>query len=196
MKTLLLAGAAALAVLGGTAAQAAPVTYAATLLGAQENPPVNSPGTGAVTLTIDTDANFYAIDVTWTGLVAGTTVAHVHCCVDPPGNVGVATPTPSFPDFPVGVLEGSYSRTFDTTLAGSWNAAFITANGGTPEGAEAAFAAGLAAGRAYFNLHSSFAPSGELRGFFAPVPEPATAALFGAGLFGLGLVGRRARKRG
>jgi hypothetical protein len=190
MKALLLAGAGALALLSAGPAQAAPITYSATLFGAAENPPINSPGAGVAYVTIDTDANFYRVDVTWSGLVGLTTVAHVHCCVDPPGNVGVATPTPSFPGFPVGVTSGSYSRTFDTTLASSWNAAFVTANGGTLAGAEAALAAGLAAGRAYFNLHSQFAPGGEIRGFLG-VPEPATIGLLGVGLAGLAMLRRR-----
>ena len=35
----------------------------------------------------------------------------------PPGNVGVATTTPSFPGFPLGVTAGTFSNIFDTSLA-------------------------------------------------------------------------------
>jgi hypothetical protein len=110
--------------------------------------------------------------VTFASLVAGTTAAHIHCCVVPPGNAGVATTTPYFAGFPIGVTSGSYDQTFDTTLASTWNAPFITASGGTPLGAEAALAAGIAAGTAYLNVHSSTYPGGEIRGFLAPQVAP------------------------
>jgi hypothetical protein len=57
------------------------------------------------------------------------------------------------------------NQTYDMTQAGSWNPAFITANGGTPAGAEAALIAGLAAGQAYLNIHTTNNPGGEIRGF-------------------------------
>jgi len=74
---------------------------------------------------------------------------------------------------------------FDMTLASSWNPAFITANGGTPAGAEAALVAGAAAGEAYLNIHSTVVPGGEIRGFLVPVPEPGTLSLAVAGLAGI-----------
>jgi hypothetical protein len=100
--------------------------------------------------------------------------------VSPPENVGVATPTPTFPGFPSGVTSGTYAQNFDLTQASSWNASFIAAQGGTVGGAEAALASGLAGGMAYFNIHTSEFPSGEIRGFF--VPEPSTALLVGGGI--------------
>jgi hypothetical protein len=48
-------------------------------------------------------------------------------------------------------------------------------------GAEAALALGLAEGKAYLNIHTSFAPGGEIRGFLNEVPEPASLALLGVG---------------
>jgi MYXO-CTERM domain-containing protein len=79
---------------------------------------------------------------------------------------------------------------FDMTQAATWNPAFITANGGTAAGAEAALAAGAAAGLVYLNIHSTSA-GGEILGFLEPVPEPDTLALAVAGLAGIVLIRRR-----
>jgi hypothetical protein len=126
-------------------------------------------------------------------LLGTTTMAHIHCCTAVPftGTVGVATATPNFPGFPLGITAGIYDQTFNTSLAATWNAPFVTANGGTPLGAEAALAAGLAAGRAYLNIHTTQFGGGEIRGFLAPVPEPVSLGMFGLGLLGLGALRRR-----
>ena len=72
-------------------AQAVPVTFFATL-GDFENPKTGSTGTGTATVILDVDANTLSFDVTFSGL--GTTIAaHIHCCVAPPGNAGVAVPS-------------------------------------------------------------------------------------------------------
>ena len=165
-------------------AHAAPITYFADLNGANESPPVVSSGTGWALVTIDTVGHFLSLNVSFSGLEAPVTVAHIHCCTLTPftGNVGVATATPTFPGFPAGVTSGSYENTFDTTALSTFSAAFVTANGGTAAGAGAALAAGLAAGRAHLNIHTSLYPGGEIRGFLRPVPEPGTLALAGATL--------------
>jgi hypothetical protein len=79
---------------------------------------------------------------------------------------------------------------FDLTQATSWNAVFITANGGTTAGAETALLAGLAADQAYLNIHTTNSPGGEIRGFLLVAPEPGTFLLAGAVLAGF-LIRRR-----
>jgi hypothetical protein len=143
------------------------IHYFATLNGPNESPPNTSPGTGSALVTIDTVANTMLVQVSFKDLLGTTTASHIHCCTALPdtGTAGVATTTPSFTGFPIGVTSGAYDHTFNLTLAGSWNPAFITANGGTTTGAEAALLAGLAANKAYLNIHSKVHPGGEIRGF-------------------------------
>jgi hypothetical protein len=118
-------------------------------------------------VTWNTLTNEMTVDVTFSGLTTPTTAAHIHCCVTPPGNTGVATTVPTFTGFPLGVTSGTYTHAFDMTSAASYNPAFVTANGGTVAGAEAALLAGLEAGQAYLNIHTTMFPGGEIRGFLA-----------------------------
>ena len=192
--------AAATVIFAASASQAAPITYLATLSGPAEAPANSSPGTGSTVVTIDTAAHTLAVNVTFSGLTGTTTASHIHCCTTVPGvsTAIVATETPFFDSFPIGVTSGTYTHLFDLTAAQSWNSAFITASGGTIAQAEARFASGLAGGTAYLNIHSSVFPAGEIRGFLATqVPEPATLTLMAAGLLGLGWQrGRSASQQG
>ena len=165
--------------------------YAAPLLGSSESPPNGSPGTGTTTVTIDFDLLTMRVEASFSGLTGTVTAAHIHCCVDPGANVGVATQLPTFTGFPLGVTAGSYDQTFDMALASSYNPTFVTNNGGSVSGAFNALVAGLDAGKAYFNLHTSTFGGGELRGLLVPVPEPETWALMIAGLAGVGWAARR-----
>jgi hypothetical protein len=165
--------------------------FTGTLLGSAENPPNASPGSGDVVVTFDLVAHTLRVQASFADLVAGVTAAHIHCCALPTANAGVASPVPTFPGFPSGVMSGTYDMTFDTSLATSWNPAYITNNGGTTAGAEAALYQGLLDGMAYFNIHTSTYPGGELRANLALVPEPSTYAFLLAGLALMAVVARR-----
>lgn len=187
----------AMAVLSaGGAAQASILTYAATLNGASESPANPSAGTGYATVVVDNIANTMSVTVTFIGLTGTTTASHIHCCTPlaNTGTAGVATSTPTFPGFPLGVTAGTYSQSFDLLSATPYNPAFVTANGGTNASAEAALLAGLAAGKTYLNLHTNTSPGGEIRGFLnLAVPEPTQWALMLVGFGALGAVLRRRR---
>jgi hypothetical protein len=69
---------------------------------------------------------------------------------------------------------------------------FIANNGGTTATAEAVLVAGLAAGEAYLNIHTSVVPGGEIRGFLEPAPEPASILILTTGLLTLSRLRKRA----
>jgi hypothetical protein len=168
--------------------------YTATLSGAAEAPPRATPGFGSAVVTVDMIAKTMQVQVTFADLVAGVTAAHIHCCTAPvgTGTAGVATSVPTFTGFPSGVTSGTYDHTFDMTLASSYNPSFVTAHGGNTADAFAFLVTGMDAGASYLNIHSTTFPSGEIRGFLQPVPEPETYALM---LVGLGIVGWAGARR-
>lgn len=170
----------AAAVLGASAmsTSAALITYTTHLDGASESPANGSPGTGFAEVDVDTTAHTLHVHVTFSGLAGTTTASHIHAAtaVALTGTAGVATTTPTFAGFPLGVTSGTYDNTLDLTQASSYNPAYVTANGGTTAGAEAALLAAIAAGQSYLNIHTTVVPGGEIRGFLV-VPEPASLGL-------------------
>jgi hypothetical protein len=194
-KLLLILPLAVAAVMCLTTGTAQSQTFIANLDGPSESPPNTSAGTGFAQVTLDLALHTLQIDVTFSGLTGTTSAAHIHAPTTTPltGTAGVATQTPYFVGFPIGVTSGSYSHLFDTLDNATWNGSYITANGGTAAGAEAAFSQALNEGRAYFNIHTDVFPGGEIRGFLV-VPEPTTFSLIAIGGMAVLFAARKARR--
>ena len=147
--------------------------YTTDLFGSLENPVNASPGVGVGLVTFDLDTVTMQVQTTFDGLLGNVTVSHIHCCIDAPGNVRVATTVPTFPDFPAGATFGSYDRTFDMTLAGSYNPDFIANNGGSVGSALNALVAGLDSGQAYLNIHTNSSRAARSEAFCSRCRSPA-----------------------
>jgi hypothetical protein len=176
-------------------ATAATFIFDANLSGLEEVPSNVSPGSGIAVVTIDDILKTMRVQASFSGLLGTTTASHIHCCALPGIAAPVATQTPSFVGFPLGVTSGTFDNTFDLTLASSYRAGFITDHGGTVTGAYDALLAGLVSGSAYYNIHTSEFPSGELRGQLQAVPEVSTWAMMLLGFGAIGAAIRAGRRR-
>lgn len=172
---------------GGAQAQ---TTFRAVEAGPLESPPNASPGWGLTQIDIAGTKMF--VDARFRDLVGATTVAHVHCCTSTAftGTAPIAVP---FTSFPTGVHASQYTNGLDLALDTSFESGFLSSNGGSASSAMSALMTGIKANEAYVNIHTSDKPDGEIRGWLvaAPIPEPASWAMLGIGLAGLGFMARR-----
>ena len=173
MRALLTSVAAVITLAAAMPASAVSTIFFAGLSSAGEPVPTST-ATGAAIVTFDDGPRTVTVQLSFQGLANSSPFGHIHCCTAVPGigNAGVSlnfTPLPS-------ATTGFYSNIF--TL--------------TPTAFDALFA-GVAAGRAYVNIHTpgTYA-GGEIRGFLPAVPEPGTYALM---LAGLGMLGWAANRR-
>lgn len=174
--------------LAPTLCPAAVTVYTAFLSGPAESPPNASPGSGTATVTIDSTENTMRVQVAFAGLVGNVSASHIHAATALPG-VGTAGVAVGLTGFPSGVMAGGYDVTFNMLLPTSYNAGYMTANGGTPPAAFAGLQTHMAGMQTYVNIHSNVFSGGEIRGFL--VPEASTAGL--AAIAGAGLMIRRRR---
>ncbi len=175
-KRLLLTGPLVFALALAIPVHADTITYAATLLGSNEVPPTGSSATGFATFILN--GNLLSIDESFSGLTTPASAAHIHCCGPVGVNEIVAVPFTPFPN----TTSGTFMATVDLTLAATYNAAFITQEGGTVALAEAGLIAALNSGNTYANIHNPTFPGGEIRGQIQVTPEPSSLLLFGTGL--------------
>jgi hypothetical protein len=179
--------------LSALTADAAIIRYGSDL----EAEAVGATGTGSVVVEYDDVEHTLRIIANWMGLTGLTSIAHIHCCTPQPGSgtAGVAVTPGTLPGFPTGLTAGTYtSPLIDLDLASSFTTTFVnTFGGGTIAGATNALLTGMAIGTAYFNVHTSVFPGGEIRGFLQKVPEAGTLPLVLLSL--AGWAGLRARRR-
>ncbi len=172
----LAAGAIAAAAVAFTFPAAATVSSFKATLSSLGEPVPTSPATGSAFVVLDDAALTIDVMVSFANLTANATAGHIHCCTASAGigSVGVARGLTDFPS----ATSGTYTHLFTLDAA-----------------TFASLATGIAAGKAYINLHSSVHPGGEIRGFLSPaeaIPEPQTYAML---LAGLAVVGAAVRRR-
>ena len=119
------------------AAHATTIKLKADLKASSEVPAKDSTGTGTLTGTLDTDTNHFTYHIEFSGLTGPVVAAHFHGPAVEGSNAK--------PQLPIKISPIASPIDGDTNL--------------TPEQTK-----DLAAGKWYFNLHTSANPSGEIRG--------------------------------
>ena len=143
-------------------------TFNLSLTGTQENPGNNSPAVGSATVILNQAASTLSINMSFSGLTGNSTASHIHCCAGPGVNGMVATTTPTFAGFPLGVTAGTFNIVLDLNNSTSYNPAFVTAHGNSVPTAKADFINGILGGQTYLNVHSSTFMGGEIRAQLVP----------------------------
>ncbi len=87
------AGIAAILPSGGARAA---LVLTASLSGANEVPPNNSPGTGTASVTLENDNRTLDVSLAFSDLTSGSLFADIHCCTDLGGNRRSSSRSPLF----------------------------------------------------------------------------------------------------
>ncbi|MCC8402393.1 CHRD domain-containing protein [Paraburkholderia sp. MMS20-SJTN17] len=127
-----------------TLAQAAPVSFDVPLTGAQQVPPVTTPGSGNAKLTYDPSTRVVTWNITFSGLTSPATMAHFHG----PAPTG-KNASPKVWISQKGAMEVTSPMTGQATLS--------------PDEAKM-----FEAGDMYINVHTKNNPGGEIRGQVMP----------------------------
>jgi CHRD domain len=129
--------------LHGADALAAPQSFTVALTGAQQVPPVLTPGTGTADLTYDLATRVITWSITYSGLSSPATMAHFHGPAGPGKNASVL------------VWLTKRGAPVSSPITGQATL--------TPAQAQA-----LLAGQLYINVHTRAHPAGEIRGQVVP----------------------------
>lgn len=133
----------------------AAILFSADLNGIQEVPSNASPGTGFGSVLLSDDQTSITVSLSFSGLLAAQTAAHIHGPAAPGVNGPVVFP------LPLGQVSNAVFSVTPAQVAILMNELF------------------------YFNVHSQQFPGGEIRGQIQAVPEPAVWSLILAGLLGM-----------
>ncbi len=147
-------------------AQSAIITFATELSALQEVPTNASPALGFGVVVLNDIADTITVDLSWSGLTAPATAAHIHGPAAPGVNAPVVF---GFSGVPAATAGAIPEQTFSITPTQISD---------------------LEGGLYYFNVHTSTFPGGEIRGQIG-VPEPGTLLLLGFGI--IGVLGLRKR---
>lgn len=124
-------------------ALAAPMSFTVKLTGAQQVPPVQSPGSGSAALTYDPATREVTWSITYSGLSSPVTMAHFHGPAAAGKNAGVQVWLSKHGTMPTSPIAGQ------ATLTEAQAKQFM-------------------AGDMYINVHTKDHPSGEIRGQVMP----------------------------
>jgi len=147
-------------------------------------PPSSSPAVGSFQLTVDDVANTISFGMAAFNFMGTVTAAHIH--------IGLAGSNG-------GVVYNLYNLS-NPLLNNADSSGLVFFMPNSFGFASAAKPVGLLAGAInaapwnyYVNVHTTFKPTGEIRGQLAPIPEPGTYALLAIGLGVIGVAARRRR---